>query len=91
MPSTGGSKVDPAHYPDSRKAPDHRAPGFAVTIREEVGYVEFDSIRGMHNPAQAAMLIIADAQRDGVFEFPGPDEHTTTRVVVNWTVPEGAQ
>lgn len=60
--------------------------GFAVTIRETVGWVDYHS-DSEHNPAEAALLIIARAQRDGMYEFPGPDENTTTRIHVQWTAP----
>lgn len=82
-----------AKQPDSRKVTDtdsREGRGFAVTRREEIGYVEFDDLFGNFNSAQAAFHIIASDARDGVYEFPGPDENTTTRVVVDWTVPDGA-
>jgi hypothetical protein len=78
---------DNTYAPDSRKAPGDRGRGFPVTIREEIGWVDLDG-DGEHNPAEAAMLIIARCQRDGLYEFPGPDENTTTRVQVQWTAPD---
>lgn len=72
--------------PDTPEVPDAPRRGFAVTIREEVGFVDLDG-KGPHNPAEAALLIIARVQRDGLYEFLGPDENTTTRVQVTWAVP----
>jgi hypothetical protein len=63
--------------------------GFPVTIRQYVGWVSLDDPNAEHNPAEAAMLIIARHGQDGVYEFMGPDENTSTRVTVEWTVPDG--
>lgn len=64
-----------------------RGRGFAVTVRQEIGFVSMDGL-GTMNPAQAAFLLIADHGTDGLYEFPGPDEGTTTRVDVRWSAPE---
>jgi hypothetical protein len=63
--------------------------GFSVTVREEIGWVSLDDPSAEHNPAEAAMLIIARHGRDGMYEFMGPDERTITRVEVHWAVPDG--
>lgn len=60
--------------------------GFDVTVRTIIGRV----ILGEEGerPDVAAFKMIALHGEDGVYEFPGPDENTTTRVQVTWTVPD---
>jgi hypothetical protein len=63
-------------------------PSFPVTVRTEIGRVTVGK-GDEKNPAVVAFEIIARHGADGTYEFIGPDENTTTRVTVEWAVPDG--
>jgi len=76
-----------------------REDGFNVVIHEVVGRVSYSGATRVEvqdfdggvteekylNPAESAMLLIAGLQRDGTYEFPGPEENSTTTVEVRWS------